>query len=86
MRTWDLTLVVHVVGSPAHREKVLQWVSVVMSHGQKGSLPYTGVSLLCADCLGFVSAIRSRLGRSVWGLSLCPLKYFINHVLCALLP
>lgn len=46
MRTWDLTLVVHVVGSPAHREKVLQWVSDVTSHGQKGSLPYAGGCLL----------------------------------------
>lgn len=86
VRTWDLTLVVHVAGSPAHRGKVLQWVSDVMSHRQKGSLPYAGGSLLCAGCLVFVSEIPCRLGKWVWGGSLCRLKYFINHVLLALLP
>ncbi|NXG92699.1 P3H2 hydroxylase, partial [Stercorarius parasiticus] len=37
------------------RAQVLPWVSDVMSHGQKGSLPYAGGSLLCAGCLVLVS-------------------------------
>lgn len=55
----------HVVGSPAHSEKVLQWVSAVMAHGL-GSLPNAAESQLCAGCLVFVKEITSRLGRWVW--------------------
>lgn len=55
----------HVVGSPAHSEKVLQWVSAVMSHGLE-SLPNAGESQLCGGYLVFVKEITSRLGRWVW--------------------
>lgn len=67
MRICGLTLVVHVVGSPAPRGMVLQWISDVMSRGQKGSLPYADGSLLCAVWLVFVIETPSRLGRWVWG-------------------
>lgn len=46
-------------------EKVLQWVSAVMSH-ELNSLPNAGESQLCADCLVFVKEITSILGRWVW--------------------
>lgn len=66
LRTWDLTPEVQVVGSPAHREKVLHWVSGAMSNGQKSNLPYADGSLLCAGCLVFVNEIPSRSGRWIW--------------------
>lgn len=83
MKTCDLTLAVRVVGSPAHSEKVLQWVSAVMSHRQD-SLPNAGGSPLCAGCLVFVKEIPSRFGRWVWWDLFAPLNILLvmSSLLC----
>lgn len=63
MKTWDLTLAVHVLGSPAHSEKVLQWVSAVMSHRQD-SLP--NAAGLCCVLAAWSLSKKYPLGLARW--------------------